>query len=122
LVEPPVTLALIVTIERPRAVLVDVLTFKMTETGFVLIGATTFDGWNEQLAPTGSPAHESVTRLLKAPAAETRKETGELVAPGTTLTVEGEGVLKLKSTMCKVREKLWMVLAGSVPTPCSLKK
>jgi hypothetical protein len=50
------------------------------------------------------------------------KETGEVVAPGTTLTVGGEGVLKLKSTMCNVREKLWMVVAGSVPTPCSLKK
>jgi len=103
-------------------VLVKVLTFKMTATGFVLIGATTFDGWNEQLAPSGSPAHESVTGLLKAPAAETMKETGEVVAPGTTLTVGGEGVLKLKSTMCNVREKLWMVVAGSVPTPCSLKK
>ena len=100
----------------------EVLTFKMTETGFVLIGVTTFDGWNEQLAPRGSPAHESVTGLLKAPAAEMRKATGELVAPGTTLTAGGEGVLKLKSTMCKVREKLWMVLGGSVPTPCSLKK
>ena len=108
--------ALMVICELPIGVLTDVLTLKVSELGFPFVGATEFAGWNWQLAPCGRPEHDSVTEPVKEPRAETSRATGEVVLPGATLTLFGEGDPRLKSTMCNVSEKSWVTVAESVPT------
>ena len=99
-----------------------VLMVMVIVTGTALVGLTTLDGLKEQAAPVGSPVQESVTVLLKAPAAETINETGALVAPGATVTVLGEMGLRLKSTMCRVTGKMCVTRAGSIPEPLTMNK
>ena len=113
-------MALIVIGNVPNGVLDEVVIFKVAETGLPLVGETVVDGWNLQAAPVGKFEQESVTLPAKLPAAETEKEAAALVFPGVTLTVLDDGGLRLKSTICKVREKSWVTVAGSLPAACRL--
>src|SRR5260370_8687008 len=94
-VGPPGVEAEIVIGDVPKGVPADVLKGKETLTRFPAVGVTVFDGWNWQLAPRGSPEHEIVTAPLKAPRNDTSSETGVVMLPGVTLTLDGTGVPRL---------------------------
>jgi hypothetical protein len=114
-VAPFATKALMVTVDDPIRVLLEVAMIRVTGTELALVGVTTLEGWNWQLAPTGRPAQESATELEKEPAADTVNDTEPLVEPGETLTLPGEGVEMAKSTMWSAKPNLWVIVAESVP-------
>ena len=82
---------------------------------------STAEGWNWQVAPAGSPEPDRVTIPAKEPKPETDNDTGGVTLPGIALTLAGEGGLRLKSTMCRVREKSSMSALGSEPMAWRLK-
>ena len=63
-----------------------------------------------------------MTVALNAPKLETRNETGAVVLPVATLTLAGDGALKLKSITCSVRAKSCVTDSGSSPTACTLNR
>jgi hypothetical protein len=94
-VGPPGVEALMVIGDVPNGVPADVPTVKETLTGFPAVGVTVFDLGNWQLAPCGRPEHEIVTAPLKPPRDDTSRETGFVMLPGVTLTLDGTGVPRL---------------------------
>ena len=74
-----------------------VLTLKVRVAGTPLVGVTTFDGINRQVAPAGNPAHESAIKPVKVPTGETVRDAEELVAPGAAEIEAGDGLLNVKS-------------------------
>ena len=59
---------------------------------------------------------------MNAPKAETRREIDVVVFPGATLTLAGEGVLKVKSITCRVRAKSCVTARTSSPAACTLNR
>lgn len=74
-----------------------VLTLRARVAGEPLVGVTTFDGVNRQVAPAGNPAHESAIKPVKFPTGETVRDAEELVAPGATEIEAGERPVNVKS-------------------------
>jgi hypothetical protein len=107
--------AMIVICAVPNGVFTDVLTVRFMGTGFATDRSTVLEGWNWQLAPAGSPEHDIATVPANEPNPETSKETGAVVFPGTTLTLDGTGVPSVKSTMCSVSEKSTVSMFVSEP-------
>jgi hypothetical protein len=85
---------------------------------------TDADGEKLQLTPAGMPlaGHESVTVPLNDPAPETTNATPPDVLPCPTLTLAGDGAPSAKSTTCSVTAASCVIVAESVPAPCTLKR
>src|SRR5258708_6500904 len=98
-----------------------VVSVTVTGAGFPVARLMELEGWNWQLAPVGRPEQDNVTVPANEPKPEMDEDTGGVVLPGITLTLVGEGWLRLKSTICRVSEKSTMTAFGSEPTACRSK-
>lgn len=78
---------------------------RVTETGLPATGEIEEEGWNSQAAPEGRPEQDSATPPVKLPTAPTWKEAAPLVAPGVAVMLGGDGVLNMKSALCRVSAK-----------------
>src|SRR5262249_6909406 len=85
---------------------------------------TDAEGEKLQLTPAGIPlaGQESVTVPLNDPALETTNAIPPDVLPCATVTLDGEGAPSAKSTTCKITGASCVIVAASVPTPCTLNK
>ena len=102
-VGPFVTVPIIVIGTVPAVALAVVLIVSVTATGFVEVGFTELDGTKLQLAPEGRFPHERLTVSSKEPCPVTEKDTGPETLAGPTVMLAGEGAVKLKSTIFKVK-------------------
>jgi hypothetical protein len=92
-----------VTTAVPAVAVEDVLMVNITAAGLVEVGLTEFEGAKLQVAPAGKFPQERFTVSSKEPCAVTEKETGPETLEGPTVMLEGEGTVKLKSTIFKVK-------------------
>jgi hypothetical protein len=53
----------------------------------------------------GKFEHDSATEPVKLPAAEIERDAADVVPPGATLKLDGDGALNEKSTICKLSKK-----------------
>jgi hypothetical protein len=102
-VGPFVTVPIIVIGTVPAVALAVVLIVSVTATGFAEVGFTELDGTKLQVAPEGKFPQERFTVSPKEPCPVTEKDTGPETLDGPTEMLEGEGAVKLKSTIFKVK-------------------
>jgi len=102
-VGPFVTVPIIVIGTVPAVALEVVLIVSVTATGFAEVGFTELDGRKLQLAPVGKFPQERFTVSSKEPSPVTEKDTGPETLAGGTVMLDGEGAVKLKSTIFKVK-------------------
>ena len=115
-------LAEMVTVDVPGGVLRLVPIVRVTVIGLLAVGLTEADGEKLQLAPEGSPLHESETIPLNDPEAVTANVMFCEVLGRLTVTEPGEGAPRPKSTTCRVSGKSCVTVLLSLPTPCALKE
>jgi hypothetical protein len=102
-VGPFVTDPLIVIGNVPAVALDVVLTVSVTATGLLAVGFTELEGRKLQVAPAGKFPQERFTVSSKEPSPVTEKDTGPETLAGPTVMLGGEGAVKLKSTIFKVK-------------------
>ena len=102
--------------EVPRGVPAPVLMVKVTVSGLPETGNTELES-KLQAAPAGNPLQERVTSWLNEPEAVTSNAVGPETLEGFTMRLPGAGAVRLKSTICRVREKSRVVVLASLPTP-----
>ena len=89
---------------------------KVTVSGLPEIGNTEVVS-KLHAAPAGKPLQERVTSWLNDPEAVTSNAADPETLDGLTVRLPGAGAVRLKSTMCRVREKSRVVVLASLPTP-----
>ena len=102
-VGPFVTDPLIVIDVVPAVALGVVLIVSVTAIGLLEVGFTELDGEKLQVAPDGKFPQERFTVSSKEPSPVTEKDTGPETLAGPTVMLGGEGAVKLKSTIFKVK-------------------
>jgi hypothetical protein len=87
----------------PAVTLAVVLTVSVISTGVPAVGLTELDGRKLQVAPEGKFPQERFTVLSNEPCPVTWNATGAETLDGATVMLGGEGAVKLKSTIFKVK-------------------
>jgi hypothetical protein len=113
----PLLVADMVTVDRAIGDDAGALTVSPMATGTVAVGFTALEGAKEQLAPAGNPEHARFTDPLKDPRPVAWKLKVDDVVPRGTLTLEGFGAVKPKSTTRRVSGASCVVACASLPDP-----
>ena len=116
-VGPFVTDPLIVIGTVPPVALAVVLIVSVTATGLLAVGFTELEGRKLQVAPEGKFPQDRFTVSSNDPCPVTWNDTGPETLDGLTVMLGGEGAVRLKSTIFKVKVASFVTWFGSVPAP-----